>query len=103
MSQKFGADPKSVEAMKKWSAAKGLTVENNSIDMRTGRICISGSKSTMEQAFRTHFPQWQTPNGGTARIRIAPYAVEKEMAPHFESMLGGDARPSFRFKHTGFT
>ena len=102
MKEKFGANPKSVDAIKAWAASKNLSVDENSIDLRNGRMRINGTKETMEGAFGTQFRQWQAPDGSTARVRMLPYAVEREMAPHFESMLGGDNRRSFNFKHTGF-
>lgn len=100
MQSKFGANPKSVEAITKWAQDNKLDV--GKVDMRTGRMSIAGTHEQMQQALGTRFDAWQSPDGVMHRARTGAYKIDAEVAPHVESILGGDNRPTAMSRRTPF-
>lgn len=100
MATKFGADPKSVEAIKTWAQSNGLSADL--LDARTSRMSISGTASQVESAIGTRLENWKAPDGTVHRARTGALQVDAAVAPHIDAILGADNRPGILSKRTPF-
>jgi len=88
--QQYGASDEAIEAVRAHAAKYGLTVTN--VDRSRRVVELSGSASSMEQAFGTVLNDYAVA-GHTHRGRRGPLLLPTEIAPHVEAVLGLDNRP----------
>jgi kumamolisin len=100
MAAKFGADPKSVEAIKSWAQSKGLNAEL--VDARTSRMSVSGTAAQVEGLLGTKLETWKSPDGVVHRARSGALKIDSGVAPHIDAILGADNRPSVLSNRTPF-
>jgi kumamolisin len=99
---KFGADPKDIEEVRKFAASHGLTVVQEDSARRSVRL--SGTVAQFNRAFEVDLERFEHA-GGSYRGRIGSVHLPEELHGKVEGVFGLDnrpqAQPHFRRRQTG--
>lgn len=89
--ERHGADPAAVDAVKQFAEAYNLQVEPDTHPARR-TVQLTGSVAAFEKAFGTTLAVQKTAHG-TLRIREGEITVPEDLLPHIVAILGLDNRP----------
>lgn len=87
---KYGADPESIDLIKQFAEANGLTVTDVSAARRT--VKLEGPAAAMIQAFEVQLGRYEH-NGRQYRARTGGIQIPAGLAQSVEAILGLDNRP----------
>jgi len=89
--KQFGADPKDIEAVKRFAAAHDLATVASDAARRT--VVLSGTVASFNEAFGVDLQQFEHPSG-SYRGRTGAIQLPNELKGAVEAVLGLDNRPA---------
>jgi kumamolisin len=87
---RYGADPESIEQLKRFAEQNGLTVGEVSVARRT--VKLEGTAADMARVFSVQFDRYEH-EGRQYRARSGAIQIPAELAQSVEAILGLDNRP----------